>query len=413
MPKGRASLIYITVLVLLVSASFGGGFVVGKGQIPEVDKVVGISNKETGNPAELDFSPFWKAWNTLDEEFVPTNASNTEPVSDQDKLWAAISGLARVYGDPYTVFFPPAENALFESDINGNFEGVGMEIGIREGILTVIAPLKGTPAERSGIRTGDMILKIEDKSTAEMSVEKAVELIRGTKGTEVKLTILSEGEETARDVKVTRDVIDLPVLETEMKTTTAGDKIFVIKLFSFSAPSISKFKNALLEFSKSNTDKLVLDLRGNPGGYLEAAVDIASWFLPDGEVVVREYFGEGKEEHVYRSKGYNVFTDQLKLVILIDGGSASASEILAGALSEHKKGTLVGTDTFGKGSVQELVDVTDNTALKVTIARWLTPEGVSISETGLKPDVVVEFTAEDAKNDRDPQMGKAIEILTK
>jgi len=386
---------------------------VGKGQIPEVDKVVGISNKETGKPAELDFSPFWKAWNTLDEKFVPTNASNTEPVSDQDKLWAAISGLARVYGDPYTVFFPPAENALFESDINGNFEGVGMEIGIREGILTVIAPLKGTPAERSGIRTGDMILKIEDKSTAEMSVEKAVELIRGTKGTEVKLTILSEGEETARDVKVTRDVIDLPVLETEMKTTTAGDKIFVIKLFSFSAPSISKFKNALLEFSKSNTDKLVLDLRGNPGGYLEAAVDIASWFLPDGEVVVREYFGEGKEEHVYRSKGYNVFTDQLKLVILIDGGSASASEILAGALSEHKKGTLVGTDTFGKGSVQELVDVTDNTALKVTIARWLTPEGVSISETGLKPDVVVEFTAEDAKNDRDPQMGKAIEILTK
>ena len=207
-------------------------------------------------------------------------------------------------------------------------------------------------------------------------------------------------------------MIDLPVLEIKLHTTPKGEKIFVIRLFNFSAPSIKRFKSALLEFANSNTNKLVLDLRGNPGGYLEASIDIASWFLPEGEIVVREYFGEGDEE-VYRSKGYDVFTDQLKLVVLVDGGSASASEILAGALRAHKKGTLVGDKTFGKGSVQELIDITDDTSLKVTVARWLTPEGVSISDKGLEPDVLVEVTPEDIEEGRDPQFDKAVEILTK
>ena len=385
---------------------------VGEGRIPEVEKTKGVVNKEIGKPEELDFSPFWKVWNTLDEKFVPASASSTVSVTPEEKLWAAISGLARAYEDPYTTFLPPAQNALFESDINGNFEGVGMEIGVRGGILTVIAPLKGTPAEKSGIRAGDRILKIGDEVTTDLTIEEAVGLIRGPKGTEVTLIILSENSDTPKEVKVLRDVIDLPVLEIKLHTTPKGEKIFVIRLFNFSAPSIKRFKSALLEFANSNTNKLVLDLRGNPGGYLEASIDIASWFLPEGEIVVREYFGEGDEE-VYRSKGYDVFTDQLKLVVLVDGGSASASEILAGALRAHKKGTLVGDKTFGKGSVQELIDITDDTSLKVTVARWLTPEGVSISDKGLEPDVLVEVTPEDIEEGRDPQFDKAVEILTK
>ena len=191
--------------------------------------------------------------------------------------------------------------------------------------------------------------------------------------------------------------------------------MFVIRLFNFSAVSPHLFRNSLREFINSGSDKLVLDLRGNPGGFLEAAVDMASWFLPLGKVIVREDFGNadinGAEPRVHRSKGYDVFDDDLKMAVLINQGSASASEILAGALSEHGVATLVGAQTFGKGSVQELVDITGETSLKVTIARWLTPKGASISDGGVAPDVAVEFTLEDLEAGRDPQLEKAIEIV--
>lgn len=282
-----------------------------------------------------------------------------------------------------------------------------MELGSKDNILTVIAPIKSSPADKAGIRSGDRILKINDTITVNVSVEEAVKLIRGDKGTSVRLTIGREGIDPF-EVTLVRDVINLPTLDTDYNRQTG---IFTIKLYSFSANSSTLFRNALRDFVATGSNKLILDLRGNPGGYLDAAVDMASWFLPAGKVVVREDYGSKQEEVAEKSKGYNIFSDDLKMVILIDNGSASASEILAGALSEYGKATLVGTRSFGKGSVQEFLKLDDNTALKITIARWLTPNGVSISDGGLTPSVEVKLTAEDVKAGNDLQMKKAIELL--
>lgn len=391
-------------LILLVAAFFYAGFHAGKSSVPVA--VTGVSNMELGQPGDVDFTPFWKTWNTLNEKYV--SASTTASTStNQDRVWGAIEGLTASLGDPYTVFFPPVESKLFESDIRGNFEGVGMEILSQEGAITVIAPLKGSPAEKAGMAAGDRIIRIDGKETSNMSTEEAVQLIRGPRGEEVKLTVFRNDVEQPFEVTIVRDVIDIPTINTQ----DIGNGIFVIELYSFSANSPNLFRGALRQFIESGDDKLILDLRGNPGGYLEASIDMASWFLPAGRVVVREDFGGGKDEKVYRSKGYDIFNDNLKFVILVDEGSASASEILAGALSEYGKATLVGEKTFGKGSVQELVSITPETSLKVTVARWLTPNGLSISETGVVPDIAVDMTLEDARAGRDPQLAKAIEYL--
>jgi carboxyl-terminal processing protease len=325
-------------------------------------------------------------------------------LSDQEKVWGAIKGLVEAYGDPYTVFMPPTEAKMFEEDISGNFSGVGMEVGEKEGIITVITPLKNTPADKAGINAGDQVVKIDDTATNGMTVDEAVRLIRGEEGTKVKLTIIPKDGEEPKEVSLTRAVITIPALETELRE----DKIFVIKLYSFSAVSSSLFRDALREFIGAKTNKLIIDLRGNPGGYLDASIDMASFFLPSGKVVVKEDFGGDKEEKAYRSKGYNIFNDNLKMVILVNGGSASASEILAGALQEHGVAKLVGEKTFGKGSVQELVNITPDTYLKVTVARWLTPNGRSISKEGLVPDYPV---ARGSDENVDPQMQKAVELL--
>ena len=305
------------------------------------------------------------------------------------------------------MFFNPDDAQAFEEEIAGNFTGIGMEVGIKDKILTVIAPLKDTPAYRANIKSGDKILKIDETSTSGLSIEEAVKLIKGEKGTVVTLTIFREGDKEPNEIKITRDIINIPTLDTELRP----DGIFVIKLYSFSANSTNLFRDASKQFILSGTDKLILDLRGNPGGYLDSAVDIASWFLPNGKTVVTEDYGDDKKPEVFRSKGYNIFNDQLKFVILIDGGSASASEIVAGAMQDNKKAKLVGSQSFGKGSVQEAIKVTPDTLLKITVAKWLTPNGTSISEKGLTPDYLVEITKKDAENKKDSQMDKAVEIL--
>jgi carboxyl-terminal processing protease len=311
-------------------------------------------------------------------------------------------------GDPYTVFFPPSENKLFAEEIQGSFGGIGAEIGVKDNVLTVVAPLKNTPAWDAGLKTGDKIIKINTTSTNGMSADKAISLIRGPKDTVVTLVVLRPGENKTRDFKITRKNIDIPTIDTELR----ADNIFVIKLYSFTANSSSLFGDALEKFQASGSHKLIVDLRGNPGGYLDAAVNIASWFIDEGKVVVSEDFG-GKEKPVYyRSHGPRLFNDKLQMVVLVDGGSASASEILAGALQQNHVATLIGETTFGKGSVQELVPITDDTSLKVTVAHWLTPNGTSISLKGLDPDIKVPYTAKDADSKRDPQMDKAISVLT-
>lgn len=391
-----------TLGIVVLAAVFFGGVLAGVSFRPEIEKITSLYNKETGKNPETDFAPFWKAWNIVHEKYAVDNGFD-----DKKMVFGAISGMVSSLGDPYTVFFPPVEKQAFESEVKGSFEGVGMEVGLRKNILTVISPLKGSPAERAGVLPGDKIFKIDDTETLDMTVDEAVRLIRGQKGTTVKLTILREGEDETREFKIVRDKINIPIISAEKKQ----DKIFVIKLHSFSENSPEEMRKALREMALSGSEKLILDLRSNPGGYLEASVDIASWFLPLGKIVAKEHFNDGSET-VYRSRGYNVFNKN-PMVILVNQGSASASEILAGALREHGVATLVGEKTYGKGSVQELVSITPDTALKITIAKWLTPNGISISKEGLKPDTEVKITKEDLEAGRDPQMEKAVELLKK
>jgi carboxyl-terminal processing protease len=423
-------------IIVIGAALFLSGLSIGERRIPEVNKVVGVVHTElatstqSGTSSEIetcidakgaevpcilkrdgvsskgedaaDFEQFWKAWNIINEKYVPTKH---KAVSNQEKVWGAIGGLASSLGDPYTYFMPPQEKSLFEQDVKGTFGGVGMQIGVKDGVLTVIAPLKGSPAARAGILKGDKIYRIDSATTTNMDVDKALYLIRGEVGKAVHLTLIREGAKAPIEVSVVREVIAVPTIDTEKK----GD-VFIIRLYGFPATGADLFRAALREFVQSGSNKLVLDLRGNPGGYLEVAVDMASWFLPEGSVVVSEEEKSGVGQ-VYRSRGYNVFGEKFHLVILIDGGSASAAEILSGALSQHGVATLVGTKSFGKGSVQELIPITEDTSLKVTIARWITPNGTNLSAGGLDPDVKVDYTKEDADAGRDPQLAKAIELL--
>ena len=390
------------IVVLVILVAFVGGVFVGTRNRPEIEKVVGISDKETSVATTADFSPFWKVWNEINEKYP-----SAENVADQERVYGAIAGLVGSLEDPYSVFFKPEDAKSFEEEIAGNFTGIGMEVGIKEKTLTVIAPLKNTPAYRANIKSGDKILKIDDTVTSGISIEKAVELMRGEKDTTVILTILHEGEKDPIEIKVIRDIINIPTLDTELRK----DGIFVIKLYSFSANSTNLFRNAIKEFASSGVDKLILDLRGNPGGYLNSAVDMSSWFLPSGKVVVTEDYGKAKDPEILRSRGYDIFTDKLKFVILIDGGSASASEIVAGALQDHGKAKLVGTQSYGKGSVQEAIKITPDTLLKITVAKWLTPNGNSISEKGLTPDYEVKVDPNNIEKGKDAQMDKAVEVL--
>lgn len=335
---------------------------------------------------KVDLSPLWQTWRMIDARFVDTTASGSK-ISAQDKVYGAAQGLVRSLGDPYSEFLPPVAKKQFDEEIQGHFGGVGIELGVRDGVLVVITPLPDTPAARAGIKAGDKIVKIAGQPSADLSISKAIDLIRGEVGTIVELGILRESERELLDFKLQRAIITVPTIDTEL---LSGSNIFVITLYNFGGASANSFRAALREFIQTGTDKLIIDLRGNPGGYLDAAVEMASWFLPLGKTIAMEDGGPGTQAKLYRSYGYNIFTNNLKLAVLIDRGSASASEILAGALRDHGRATLIGEKTFGKGSVQELIPITGETALKLTIAKWLTPKGVSISHNGLEPDIVVE-----------------------
>lgn len=406
-PRFNTFALRAVVGVVLVVAGFFAGVYVGFNESDHLPNISVFAGTDALPPSDVDFTALWKAWNLLDQKFVPVSSTTATSTSREEQLWGAIEGLARSYGDPYTVFMPPAKASIFEDDIRGEFGGVGIEIGIRAGVLTVIAPIKDTPAANAGILAGDRIVKINDESTESFAVDEAVSRIRGEIGTDVKLTVVREGEDAFFDFELTRARIEIPTINYELR----DDGVFVIELYNFTATSPNLFRRALREFVESGSDKLVLDLRGNPGGFLEAAVDMASFFLPAGKIIVTEDFGKNGEPREHRSKGYDIFNDNLKMVILVNEGSASASEILAGALQEHDVAQLIGTTTFGKGSVQELVDITSDTALKVTVARWITPKGNSISDGGLKPTVEVSVTPEEVAEGKDPQLEKAIEVL--
>lgn len=411
-PKARTGkgLLGIGLALILATSAFFSGLHFGSsaGTTPENLKASVFSSffGPSVTPDEnADLTEFWRVWNLLEEKFVV--ASSSEELTTEERIRGAIGGLVESYDDPYTVFLPPSEAEAFEENISGNFSGVGMEVGIRDGYVTVIAPLPDTPAEQAGVLAGDTVVKIDDKNTDGMNIDEAVKLIRGEVGTEVVLTVFREGEAEFIEIPIIRDTINIPTINTEID----GD-IFIIKLYSFNAISEVKMQEALREYVRSGKDKLILDLRGNPGGYLQSAVSIASYFLPAGKVIVREDFGNGEKEELYRSQGKTLREYAPKdMVVLIDGGSASASEILAGALSQHGFATLVGDTTFGKGSVQELVELPDGSSLKVTIARWLTPDGTSISNGGLEADIQVKRTPQQRMAGADPQLEAALMFI--
>lgn len=402
MRKTKLAAAFAIVLVI----GFVGGMAAGTSGSYRVFSNISLFDGLSATPDEsVDLSDFWRAWNALNTKFVETNASSTMPTA-QERVWGAIEGLAEAYGDPYTVYLPPEEAKMFQDDISGNFEGVGMEVGIGQNdTLTVIAPLKNTPAERAGMRAGDEILMINGTPTDGMSTDAAVKLIRGPKGTEVAFKVMRAGE--LIDIRVVRDVINVPTIESAYDAATG---IYTISFYSFTATATTQFEQAIRDMRTQGAQKLIIDLRGNPGGYLDSAVAIASKFLPKGAAVVTEDYKGNRENIVHRSSGAGGVGEGVQVVILIDNGSASASEILAGALQDADRATLIGTRSFGKGSVQELLDLGGG-SLKVTVARWLTPNGTSISDGGLMPDIEVERTIEDFDAGRDPQMARAIEFL--
>ena len=379
--------------------SFGSGFYIGKGQSTPV-YLDGVSGIDIGKPDGVNFSLFWDAWRVVQEQFA-----TKEPLNIQNMVYGAISGMLGSLDDPYTIFMNPEDSKKFFDDLEGSFEGVGMEIGIRNKALQVISPLEGTPAKRAGVRAGDRIIKIGDVVTEGMSVEKAVSLIRGPKGTSVTLTVFREGWEETKEISIVRDVIIIPSLEWELK----GDVAY-IKLFQFSEKAGRDFRKASQEIIASRAKSIVLDVRNNPGGFLDISVDIAGWFLERGSVVVTEELKDAAEQRVHEARGTAALL-LYPIVVLINEGSASASEILAGALRDNRGILLIGAQSFGKGSVQEIQNLRDDSSLKVTVAKWLTPKGNVIQDIGLKPDIEVENTPEDEDKDLDPQLDKALEAV--
>jgi carboxyl-terminal processing protease len=349
----------------------------------------------------LDFSLFWRVWDILKEKYV-----DSDKLDAQKLFYGSIKGMLEATGDPYTNFFDPEENKKFNEDITGSFEGIGAEIGIRGGILTIIAPLEGSPAEKSGLRPSDKVIKINDQNTMEMTIDEAVDKLHGKKGTEVKITILREGENDTREISIIREVINVKSVKFEEKE----GGIAYLKISRFGENTFDEFGAALQKIKSKETKGIILDLRNDPGGYLETAVEIGGKMLPKGSVVVIEEDSNKKQKKILAKGGDEL--SQIKTVVLINEGSASASEILAGALRENRENvTLIGEKSYGKGSVQELVSLSQGTALKVTVAKWLTPKGNQINEKGINPDVEVKLTSEDFEKNLDPQLDKAIEIL--
>ncbi|MBZ1356598.1 MAG: S41 family peptidase [Candidatus Nealsonbacteria bacterium] len=350
-------------------------------------------------PEGADFTIFWEAYNTLKDNYV-----FPDKINHQDIVYGAIAGMTNALSDPHTSFFTPDDTKRFLENTDGRFEGVGMEVDIRDNQFQVVAPLKGTPADKAGMMAGDKILKIDGVETDGLSVEEAIGMIRGPRGTKVVLTVLRSEWDKSREVEIIRDTIVSPSLEWEL----LEGNIAHISFYHFHRNTDSNFRDIALDLINSPAKGLILDLRNNSGGYLDVSQNIGGWFLNRGDVFVIE--DDGRVMHEFRSKG-NGSLSHYPLVVIMNQGSASASEILAGAVRYHNNALIVGETSFGKGSIQKLKKLRDGSSIKITIANWLTPNGYTITKKGLTPDYEVEMTIEDYEAGRDPQLDKAIEVM--
>jgi len=387
-------LFFFCLFLFFISGFLGYKF--GKEELGPLQKKAPEEKINFSNPKDLDFSLFWDVWQRLEKSYLDKKVLNS-----QNMYWGAIKGMVEALGDPYTVFLPPSDNKQAKEDLSGEFEGVGIQLGYKDSQLAVIAPLKGTPAHAAGVKAGDLILKIDDKETVGITLPEAVKLIRGPKGTKVKLTLLHEGEKEPYEAIIVRDKITVPSVELEFV-----NDVVHLKLTRFGDNTGEEWEKAVGEILGRNGIKgIILDLRDNPGGYLSGAIFIASEFLDKGVVVQQEDASGIKEPFSVNRQGK---LTKVKLVILVNEGSASASEIVAGALQDYGRAKILGVKTFGKGTIQEAQELKNGAGLHITTARWLLPKGRSIDKEGIKPDVEVK---DDPKTEEDEQFEKAKQLL--
>ena len=390
--------------LVFVVASFLWGYRMGagrasRGPVGSATGSIEFVNAELDRSGGVvDFEQFWDLWSIIQERYVK------QPVDEKQMYYGALRGMVASLGDPHSLFLEPVESEEFSKQLSGKFEGIGAEIGMKKEELVIVAPLSGSPAEKAGLKAGDRILAIDDVDSFGMSLDYAVSKIRGDKGTKVKLTVLRGSETAPRDFTITRDTIAIQSVKTSYLASPNGKKLAVITVSNFNGDTFDRFLDAVTQIRTRDVDGIILDLRNNPGGYLDVSVQMLGEWIP-GETAVSERFSDGTSDS-HQAAGRGRLKD-IPTLVLVNGGSASASEIVAGALQDLGKGVLIGTQTFGKGSVQDLIDLGDGSSVKLTIAEWLTPKGNNINVNGITPDYVVDRTEEDYENDRDPQLDAA------
>lgn len=394
-------------LVIIIIFFFVFGYFFGN--ISNKNIFSSVSASDGNNNVNVDvYSLINEIQSNLDQNFISWKSDNQLP-TEKDLKYGMIKGYVDAYNDPYTEFFTPEESKQFEEDIKGSFGGIGALVGSKNNNPIVISVLKDTPAEKAGLESGDVIISVDGESVLGFAVDKVVNLIRGDVGKKVALGVIREGQTNTSIINIIRDKIQTPIIDTEIK-----DNTYIIHFYSFTEDSASKFEIALKDFINSGKKNLIIDLRDNGGGYLDSAVDISSLFLPKDKVVVVEKSLKDLNNTDY-SKGYNYLAGKsYNILLLINEGTASAAEILAGALKDNGVAKIVGEKSFGKGSVQQLIRLSDGSDLKITMAKWYTPNGVNISESGIEPDIVIPSSEDLNENNNkiiDTQLDKAVEII--
>lgn len=385
-------------LIIFALIFYFSGYLIGhRNIVVEENLQPKLVNKELYKPREIDFSLFWDVWNKINQGFAGK-------IDTQKIVYGAISGMVEALDDPYSIFMEPDATKSFIEDLSGAIEGIGAEISMREGQIVVVSPLKDSPAEKAGIKPSDKIIKIDNISTEDMSLEEAIGKIRGKAGTKVVLEIKRSDSKETQTITVMRQRIVIKSVEWRHLN---GETSY-LKISQFGDDTADLVQEALEEIKSAAKKSLIIDLRNNPGGYLDQSVDVASFLMKSG-VVVKEQFKDGRINEERTTQ--NQILDQVKIIVLINGGSASASEIVAGALQDTGLAILVGEKTFGKGSVQSLEELSNGSSLRLTTAKWLTPNGRMINGSGIEPDIKISLSEDDLKNNRDPQLDKALELV--
>ncbi len=398
--RGCLKLMVVAVLVTLItSMAFLAGFVARASLVSEPITVAAVSVEPTTSEQEA-FRVFWEAWHILEREFYG------DLPNDQEMIYGAIRGVISDLDDQYTAFLDPKLAAVVREDMSGSFEGIGAVVNMNDnGQLEIVQTFGDKPAARAGLKPGDIVLAVGDTAIEEMSIFEAVALIRGPAGSVARLMIERQGIVEPFVVEVVREKIEIPVVESRI----LDDDIAYLKLSEFNAQATGKLKTHLQSLLAEKPRGLIFDLRDNPGGYLNVSVEIGSQFVGEGPILLEKF--KDDQDRDYPAQGGGLATDDVPLVVLVNGGSASASEIVAGAIQDTGRGILIGEQTLGKGSVQLSHHLSDGSELRVTIARWFTPNGRAIHEEGLTPDIQVDITDEDIEAGRDPQLQRAIEYL--